>query len=288
MWILSAIIAAFSWATSDLINKMAMNKGESEYTAIISRFLWSTPLVFLAYILNRTHIPPLEFWFYLIAVIFGDIIASLLYMKALKIGEISLVAPLTSFAPIFMAIVSTIVLREPPTTTALVGIILVFLGSYSLGTSGKTNLTEPIKKVLLTRAGIYTIIAAFIFSIDTSIAKISLNYTDIFSFSFWYTLLFLISAVILKKIKSRSIGIKRIALEKRNILIGTLFGIGTISFMNSIQQANISYVSAIGKLNMLISVIYGKIFFKEQNFAARVFGTVVIIVGVILVIFSSK
>ncbi len=289
IWFLFAFLAAFSWATSDLLNKLSMSKGENEYNALLSRFLWAIPIIFLFYLKKSgLKTPEYKALIYIILVITGDISASLLYMKALKIGEISIVAPLTSFAPIFMVLTSIVILGEPPSKLSLFGILLVSLGSYILGIKNlQKGLLKPLTEVLLSKPGIYTICAAFIFSIDTSIAKVSLRYTDIYSFSFWYTLLFAIIFIILSKILNRPISPKSIAMRKGSIMIGILFGLGTISFMKAIETANISYVSAIGKVNMVISVIYGRIFFKERNFKNKLIGTIIILAGVILVITGS-
>ena len=290
IWFLFAFLAALSWATSDLVNKLSMSKGENEYNALLSRLLWAIPVIFIFYLEESGFkMPDYRALIYIILVIIGDISASLLYMKALKIGELSVVAPLTSFAPIFMVLTSVVVLGEPPSKTSLLGIVLVSLGSYILGIKNlQKGLLRPLTEVLLSKPGIYTICAAFIFSLDTSVAKISLRYTDIYSFSFWYTLLFAAIFIILSKILDRPISPKKIALRKEAIIIGILFGLGTISFMKAIEATNISYVSAIGKVNMIISVIYGRVFFRERNFKNKLIGTIIILAGVILVITGSS
>ncbi|MGB9667685.1 MAG: EamA family transporter [Thermosulfidibacteraceae bacterium] len=289
-WFLFAFLAAFSWATSDLINKIGMSKGENEYNALMSRFLWAIPLIALFYLSKSDlKIPNLNAFLYITIVILGDIAASLLYMKALKMGEISVVAPLTSFAPVFMVLSSIIVLHEPPSLIPLAGIILVCLGSYILGIEDlRQGFTKPIKNILKSKAGIFTIAAAFIFSIDTSIAKISLRYTDVYSFSLWYTVTFTLTFIVLSKALKKPLDPKGIIFKKKTLLIGILFGIGTVSFMKAIESTNISYVSSVGKLNLIISVIYGKIFFNEKHFKNRLLGTIIIIIGVALVTYGSN
>ena len=57
-----------------------------------------------------------------------DIIALILYQRAIKISPLSLTLPFLAFTPVFVVVTSFVLLKEIPDINSLVGIVLVFLG----------------------------------------------------------------------------------------------------------------------------------------------------------------
>ena len=61
-----------------------------------------------------------------------DIIALLLYMKAIKVSPLSLTLPFLSLTPVFLIGTSYIILGERPDRSGFIGIVLVVIGAYLL------------------------------------------------------------------------------------------------------------------------------------------------------------
>ncbi len=283
-WALFAITAAVSWATADMLSKIAMTRrGYSERVTLFARFIHSLPFLLIPLIVSNHQIDR-RFWLYCLAVIPGDILASAMYIKALKISPISVVVPLMSFAPVFMLITSTLMLGEPPSTTGLIGVLLVTAGAYTLNLDRSSQgILAPLKAILTEKGPLMVIGAAAIFSIDTALGKEATKLSDPIFFSFFYSLFMSIGyAPFLSKEKNRAV------LFKAPILygVGGCFALGVVSFLYAIKEANIAYVSATGKISMLVAILYGRFIFHEERTGQRMAGALLMLLGVYL-IFSS-
>jgi len=129
LWVLYALASAFSFATADAFTKKASDELDN-YVLILSRFFYGAPVVLL--LLLFIPMPKIEagFWLALAAIIPFEVLAWILYVKAIRISQISLVVPLLSFTPAFLVAVSFIILGELPSLIGLLGIVLVVGGAY--------------------------------------------------------------------------------------------------------------------------------------------------------------
>ncbi len=287
MWAIFALVAALSWATADLLSKICMNfKGHGEYETLYSRFLFSTPILLAVVAAHPPkHIDP-AFWPVCGIIIAGDILASTFYIKALKISPISVVVPLMSFAPVFMLISSSIMLREPPSVLGATGVVMVTAGAYALHLDRKREgVLAPFKALFKEKGPLMVIAAAAIFSIDTALGKKAVHYSDPFFFSFTYCLLMCLgyTPLFLKDVNTQQ---RLKAFFKNGLfwLIGMLFAAGVLSFLLAIKMANIAYVSAVGKISMVIAVIYGRIFFGEGKLKQKLAGVSLMLIGIFLIL----
>ncbi|BAT72409.1 conserved hypothetical protein [Thermosulfidibacter takaii ABI70S6] len=288
MWAIYAVIAAVCWATADLLSKIAMNKQDlDEYITLYSRFFFSIPFLVIFLYISSPHNVSSLFWLMCLLVVPGDIVASTLYIKALKISPISIVVPLMSFAPVFMLLSSPIILGEWPSPLGILGVLLVTTGAYVMHIDRlKSGVLEPIKAIYKDKGPLFVIIAAAIFSIDTAIGKKAVQYSDPVFFSFYYCLFMTLGYTPIVLRSSHSV--KRLSFLKRKVLwgIGACFGIGVVAFLYAIQLANIAYVSAFGKISMLVAVLYGKIFFQEEGLKRKLTGVLLMLIGIYF-IFAS-
>ncbi len=286
MWFLFAFSAALSWATADLFSKILMNRrGADEYVTLWARFLYSVPI--LGVVLLWEGIPRVgtPFWWTILGWLPGDLVASTLYVKAVKGYPLSLVVPLLSTAPLFMLLTSAVILGEYPSLLGLVGVVLVTLGAYTLNIHLKEEgLLAPLKAIYRVKGARYAVIAAFIFSVDTALGKIALEASSPVFFSFFYSMLMGLAFSPLALKMSSSPGM--VLRDWRFPVIGFLFALGVYSFLVAIGQANIAYVSGVGRLSMIIAVLYGRLFFGEVHWRQRLVGAFIILVGVLFILWK--
>ncbi len=69
--------------------------------------------------------------------------------------------------------------------------------------------------------------------------------------------------------------------------MGFLFAVGVFAFLKAIGVANIAYVSGVGRLSMVIAVLYGRFFFGEAHLRQRLAGSLIIFVGVFLILWRG-
>ncbi len=288
MWMFFAFLAAFSWATADLFSKKLMNfENKDEYVTLFARFFFSLPLLLIIYLITAPHRYDVRFWMVNLVIIPGDVIASTFYIKALKVSPISIVVPLMSFAPVFMLLSSPVFLGEWPSFVGVLGVITVTLGAYTLNINLREyGILEPIKSLFKEKGPLYTILAAAIFSVDTAFGKKAIYYSDVYFFSFWYSLLmtFAYFPIVYKKSNERLMGIFK---NWKFYAVGIFFALGVISFLIAIKLTNIAYVSAFGKVSMVIAVLYGRFFLGEGSFKERLLGVFIMLVGIFLIFYDQ-
>ncbi len=285
-WSIPAITAATSWATADLLSKIAMNrKGYGEHTTLYARFSHSIPFMLIPFFATWPHeVDPL-FWLMCLLTIPGDIVASTLYIKALKISPISIVVPLMGFAPVFMLVTSWLMLKEPPNIFGIAGVLMVAAGAYLLNLDrARGGILEPIKAIVKERGPLMVLAAAFIFSIDTAFGKRATQLSDPIFFSLFYCIFMALGYLPLLKREITRENVKMMLSSRILWGIGACFACGVTSFLYAIKVANIAYVSATGKISMLIAIIYGRIFFGETHIRQKIFGALLMITGIYMVL----
>jgi drug/metabolite transporter (DMT)-like permease len=287
MWFFYAFLAAFSWATADLFSKKLMNeRGMDEYITLWARFAFAVPLLGAFLVFRGIPSVALSFWWTILIWLPGDLVASLLYIKAVKGYPLSLVVPLLSTAPVFMILTSIVVLGEYPSYGGMVGVFLVTLGAYTLNLHMREEgVLAPLKALYRVKGARYAIIAAFIFSVDTAIGKIALQASNPAFFSFFYSLAMALGFLpVLFFTSGRPL---RLGGDWRFGAVGFLFAVGVFAFLKAIGVANIAYVSGVGRLSMVIAVLYGRFFFGEAHLRQRLAGSLIIFVGVFLILWRG-
>ncbi len=66
-----------------------------------------------------------------------NIVTTILSFKTLIMEDISFLAPIAAFNPLLVTFVSSLTLKEYPSVTGIVGIVLIGLGASLLGREGK-------------------------------------------------------------------------------------------------------------------------------------------------------
>jgi len=92
-----------------------------------------------------------------------NVVAAILYMRAIQHDNISKVMPILSFTPLFLLVTSPLMVGEVPNKTGLLGIILLVIGSYILNLGrGKRSFLDPITGLFREKGTRYMFIVAVI------------------------------------------------------------------------------------------------------------------------------
>jgi drug/metabolite transporter (DMT)-like permease len=285
-WILMALIAALTGGTSDALTKKALQLHD-EYTIAWLRQL--VVVLFLAPCLFFIPIPALDGDFYkaFFAALPFEVIAYILYMKAIKISPLSLTVPFLSLTPVCLIIIPYIMLGELVSFRGGIGILMIALGSYTLNLKeiGKGFL-EPIKAIGKEKGSVFMIIVAILYGFTNTFGKHAINHSSALFFGVTYNLAFFIvlSPVIFKVGKIHSHG--RICKEslKISFLPGFFAAVTTIFYTIAMSLANVAYSVAVSRLSLLVGVIYGHFLFKETGFRERLVGTTLMLIGFLIIV----
>ncbi|MBI5057593.1 MAG: EamA family transporter [Nitrospirae bacterium] len=286
MWIIYALLTAILLATSDALTKRVL-ASRDEYFVAWARLLFSLP-VFLACLLF-IEIPPLNknFWLATVIAMPFEIIAMILYTKALKVSPISLTAPFLSLTPLLLILMSYFILGEKVSLTGGIGVLFIASGSYTLHIHKvRHSLLEPVKAVFREKGSVLMIIVAFIFSITSSLGKMAItNSSPVFFGSFYFILLTILFTPIALS-KSRD----RIAITGKDILplaaIGITYALMIVFHMTAMGLTKVAYMISVKRMSLLFSILYGHLLFKEEKIAERAIGGVMMFIGFLLIVLS--
>lgn len=282
MWLTLSIATAFLESIKDVASKKSLGRID-EYT-----IAWS--LNFFAFIVLLPIIllnPPAKIeTSYVIALLIsgsGNVITSILYMKALKTTDLSLSLPLLTFSSIFLLITSPIIGHEFPSPIGIVGVFLIFIGSYMLNiTHRKNGFIAPLKALMSSQGARFMLFIAFIWAITSNFDKIGTNAS---SASFWGASLCLYASIALLILRRSKMLNFRSFVKNGKILglIGLLHGIKLVTQMTAIQLTLVAYVISIKRSGIVLGVFWGWLIFKEKGLRTRLPAAALMVAGTILI-----
>lgn len=287
-WFYFSFAAAFFESLRDVFSKIITNKGNQPLDEYL--VAWSlrafTLIIYLPWLLLSPNSMPTigkDFWWALLADATLSTIGGILYMRALRYGDLSLTVPLMGFSPLFLVMASPVLLHEFPSKAQLLGILLVCLGAYCLNLNPRErNYLAPLKSLITNQPSRLMIIVAFLWALTTSFDKIGAkNSSPLFFSASLYFCTALISFPIvvifspnwLSKLKANFAKLTLLASLKALDMWFHVMAIASTVAANSV---------AVKQSSLLMSVGYGYFLFHGKNIKQRLFGCIIILAGVSL------
>lgn len=279
-WLFFALMAAITQALYFFVVK--------KYTTKVDYFiLGSGPFlfggVFLLIISLFEGIPTIgpNFYSAMFITVLLNFVAALLYFKALKNTDLSLAIPMIAFTPLFLVFTSLIILNEAPTIFGLIGIISIVIGSYVLNMKNGHGFFDPFRQIVKNKGVFMMLLVGIIWSFTINFDKITIQSTSpLFSGAILHIgigLLFLLLSF--KKVVSNI---------KNNYAVifwpGIFLGVSYWFFAIGLSLEIASYVTAIKRTAVLMSVFLGGYFFKEKHFLKRLIGASIMLAGIALIV----
>ena len=193
-------------------------------------------------------------------------------IKALSIGELSVLAPINSYKPVVALIIGIFLLKEIPAISAVFAILLIIAGTFFItGGSSCINKTALIYRIM-----------ALIFSAAEAvfIKKIILLTNPLDTFVFWCVSVLLFSALFIVFSKASM----KIVSYKHQIFLILAVGIMQYATNFVFSKINVSYALALFQLSTILSVFLGAGIFKEKNILRKLAGSVIMIIGAVILI----
>lgn len=288
-WVFLSLFSAFSLATSDALTKKILLKS-NEYLVAWFRLLFSLPILIIIWFF--IPLPELDKVFYK-AFLFAlplEIISIVLYIKALSLSPLSLTLPFLSLTPLFLIIVSYLILGEKVSLQGGLGILFIVVGSYTLNIHEiRRGFFKPFKAVLKEKGSILMICVALIYSVTSSLGKMAIEHSSPLFFGITYFLAITIIFGPIALFLGRA-SLKKFFSEKHyNDLFvpGCFYSLMIISHMIAISLTKVAYMISIKRTSLLMGVIYGYFLFKENKIGERFIGSLLMFAGFVLIVTSS-
>lgn len=200
---------------------------------------------------------------------------------AYRYGDVSLVYPISTSSPLFIIIWAYLLLGERISLMGFVGILLILIGGYIINvTKGKHK--ASFYGILL------ALLAAFFYSFGALADKLGVGGISP-NLYIMYTVLFI---ALYSLIINTIIGLKTHTLIEKvrykpewKVIIpfGIIMAASVASFRIGLVEVPVSYASALRQVSSLFGVIMGIIFLKEAYGWKRIVGSIIIILGIILI-----
>ncbi len=286
-WLPLTLICAFMLASADAATKRYL----ADYTALeltVIRFVFTGLL--LAPLLFIQPLPslPWPFWGWLAVLLPIEILAMLLYMRAIRSGPLAQTLPYLAFTPVFSAVTGFVLLGERISVQALTGILLVTLGAYLLNldrlfAGQRLSLFMPLKAIMHHPGSRLMLITAILYSVTSVLGKGALQYMPPTFFGPFYFCVLGVSTLILVSVRRTNIIGLLWRRPASHLLVGWLMAVMVITHFLAIQRVEVASMLAVKRTSLLFGIVYGALLFKEAHLAQHLSAGAVIVLGVLLI-----
>jgi transporter family protein len=133
-WFVWALITAFIWGFMPFFDKGGIVSVDNQFAAVLIRSLGVVlgilviPFISPGALRAATTVPPKAWIFLLISGFVGSVVGQVTNYKALQLGEVSRVSPVTAAWPVLAALIAVVFLGEPFTAKKCMALGLTLCG----------------------------------------------------------------------------------------------------------------------------------------------------------------
>jgi drug/metabolite transporter (DMT)-like permease len=282
LWLLLGLAAALGDSGADVLTKRYFSH-LPPYGMALVRLLGAVPfLAAAAWFVSPPHLSR-SFLLIVAAMLPLEITAMLLYMRALKICHLSLCVPFLAFTPVFLIFTGWLILGEDLNLWGILGICLVASGSYFLGLGpGRQRLWEPFRALARELGARLMLTVAALYSVTAALFKLAILHSDPLFFGATYPLTFT-GLMLVGYPLSRARPWPPLARSGWWLAAGFCFALSCLSLAGGVKLAPITYLVAVKRLSLLISVALGGMWLRERPILPRLLAATLMCAGVALI-----
>ncbi|MEK6531382.1 MAG: DMT family transporter [Deltaproteobacteria bacterium] len=283
-WFPIALFSALSLSTADALSKSELKHTEDIVVAWV-REGYAIP--FLLIVFFFIEIPPLDSIFFLTLALLVplEILALFLYVKAIRLSPMSLSIPFMALSPVFIILIAFLLLGEVPSVAGVFGILLIVAGVYALNAGAySAGILGPFKAILKEKGSLVMIIVAVIYSITGTLGKVAIQHSSPVFFGAFYSIILALAMSVYLIARGR---LGMVLSRPASFLpIGLCTAAMALSHFVAISGTQVAYMISVKRTNLIFSVLFGWLFFKESNIRERLVGTIIMAAGVFLIALS--
>ena len=289
IWFPLALLCALSLATSDALVKKALT-GHDDVL-----ILWLRLVVALPFLLSTLLVIPLPtlypgFWPAVLTALPLEMLAAVLYVRALKLSPLGLTLPFLALTPVFLLVIPWLLLGERIAPAGVAGILCIAAGSYTLNLKEvRQGFLAPFRAIRREPGSRMMIAVAFIFSFTSTLGKQAIACSSpLFFAALYFSLLVLAFAPIALWRGRRELAAhsRREAL-RATFLPGISYAVSIACHMLALSLTKVAYMISVKRLSLLFGVLYGHYLFREESLRERLLGTALMLAGVVLIVRSA-
>jgi drug/metabolite transporter (DMT)-like permease len=276
LWILFAVISGIFVSLREMYIKKYINHSP-EITSFATRFYGSIVFIFIAFQGNIKITNAPVFAGITLLTVIVTAFATVIRLKLIKAEDLSLTTPWLGSVPLFMVLWSIFIYRELPNAAALLGILLVCLGAFTINLQGK--------RLQIKKASLWMLLVAGLFGLTTAVDKLAIGASSAITYSLVWTIVSAFLMYFVAKKKS-----DKVLVIDRHLIVQAVLWTGEFLFqMLAVQRigslaSGPTYVKTLTMLNIVITTIISSLVFKEKDRLRRVLSAVLIFAGAAIVV----
>ncbi len=286
LWIYIALLSAIGDSVRDFSAKRALTKNNSMLFTLLL-FAIPLPLIYIADFLYGIPRPAPGFYQAIFTALPLEILAQILYMQALRLSPLSIVAPLLSLSPVFMLVVPFLLIGERIGIAGGVGVLMVAAGAYILNAGAlKRGMLEPFRALFRERGAINMCMVALLFSFTATLSKkaISLSSPLHYMAVYWTCLVLGMSPLAAWTYRGRWGEVLKEGTVRKAMLPALLFVTAVFAAAFAMSIAKVTYVTTVKRLSVMFSIALAWAFLKEDSIRERFAGAVLMVSGFALIV----
>lgn len=287
LWFLYAVASAVFAGLTTVLAKIGLKNINSHLatairTMVVVVFSWI--IVFFSGSQNGIRYIDTITWVFLILSGLSTGGAWLCRFRALKLGNVNKVTPITKTSTILTMVLAFIFLDETLGWVTIVGMMLLAIGTWNMMEIRDFRVSE---KVSGKNWAVFAVFAALFASLNAIFASISVANVDA---NLWTALRTVIVAVLSWSIfyfAADKKEIKKIDLKSWVFLVlsGLATGTSWMFFYNALRIGDVSLVVPIDQLSIIITMGFARLFLGERFSKQSLIGLVILIAGILIPIF---
>ncbi|QAR33943.1 EamA family transporter [Geovibrio thiophilus] len=198
---------------------------------------------------------------------------------AYRYSDVSSIYPITTSSPFFILIWATLFLGERLTFFGVSGIIFTVLGGIVLN-GEKGSRIKPAKGT------VFALLAAFSYSFGALADKGGVGGGNMIFYTYCLCF-FMTSYLAVYSLRHRPFRKEFIMAEKKYFIIaGVIVFLSFTSYRYGLTFMEVSYAAALRQVNAVFALIIGVFVFKEAFSLSKLTGTLIIVIGIVLIRFG--
>lgn len=290
IWFLFAFGSAVMQSWVSALSNRAVSIGQYSKVAVSFISIATASIILFSFSYFIKGVPEIQSGFWTAILITGSLntIMFPLTLKAFEYGEYSSVYSMSLATPIFLLLTSWIFLGEVPPVYGMVGVVLTVAGLLIVAKKSKVTLEAP-RPVLANLMGLSVALMA---SITVNFDKIATLKADRFFapacitafMAVGYLIYILINRVPILIKKENVPGFFIFSGLALLLLIGLVQAVNNVFYNHALTLGFASYTIAIKRISVLFGVVWGWLFFKEEDLMRKLIGAGLAVLGVILIL----
>ncbi|MBU0971664.1 MAG: DMT family transporter [Proteobacteria bacterium] len=280
-WFVLTLISSVALSLRELSVKKAGSGLSSAYMSWGLNFFMFLMILGITLLFGRTVSVSGEFLKILVLAAIMDAAATLLYLSAIKHGDLSKTIPMLCFIPVVQLFVTPVLVHENLSFPGMAGVLVVVAGSYILNIQQWDGFFSPIKGLVQNKSTLMMLATACIWGVSSSFHKIGIRQTNPL---FWGACEIGLISVFLFPIAMKSekkfFSVHKI---KKTIWPALFSTFSVLSYYMAINLGPVAYVSSVRRMAVLFSVVIGVVVLKEKARTTGLLGGLIMILGSVII-----